>query len=872
MRPGQDPHGWGVRAVLAATLKGLLARRARLAMTAVAVVVGVALVVGTLLLTDAVGHSVRRLASGAQAGVDVVVRNADDSKAGQPQAIRPDLVAAIAALPGVRAVSPVVVGEKVTMVDRDDRPIRHRRASNLVTSWPADPALATGYTLRQGRPPRGAGEAVLDQATAHAGGWRLGDRLGIVGADGALHRFQIVGVTGFAGAPSPASELATFDTPTVAVLQTAAAQRLLGRGDTADEVRVRAAPGVGPDVLRDRIARLLPAGRLEAVTAATLAARQADEVQGYLDGLRATLLAFAAVALLVGSFIIWNTFSVLVAGRTREVALLRLLGATRRQVLGSVLTEAAVVGLTAAAAGVAVGVGAAALLEALLRGLGNTLPPAGLVLAPPTVLAGLAVGALVTVAAALAPARRASRVAPLEAIRQAAPSTPPPVGRTRTAVGLGLAVAGATGIAASLVVGTSTTILGGLGALAAVLGVMVLGPLLAPPLCRAVGTPLARLFGLAARLARDNLLGNPRRSAATIGALTVGLVLAAGSSVLGTSAASSVRAGIQAGSHADLYLEGVLPRATVAKLAALPEVDAALPVNTAHVRVGGARVDVEGIDPAPAARVLDFGVRAGSLQALDRPGGGLLASARLARDHGWRVGSLVPVGFTEVGNVRQLPVVGTFTRDPLFGSDLLLPIDLMDHYFPLGHGQADHTLLRAAPGTGTAALTAAVQRVLVRHPDVTVTDPAAYQRERAGDLGDLGAALGLLTALVLLAAAVATLGIANTLALAVAERTREFGLLRAVGMTARQLATMVRWESVIVAISGALLGLTVGVGVGAALAHAITVQQAGVATIAVPARQLLVDLVLAGTAGLVAAAVPAHRAARLELLTAIGAE
>jgi putative ABC transport system permease protein len=508
------------------------------------------------------------------------------------------------------------------------------------------------------------------------GGWRLGDPLGIVGADGALHRFRVVGMTGFAGAQSPASELDTFDIPTVAVLQTAAAQRLLGRGDTVDEVQVRAAPGVGADVLRDRIGRLLPAGRLEAVTAATLAARQADEVQGYLDGLRATLLAFAAVALLVGSFIIWNTFSVLVAGRTREVALLRLLGATRRQVLGSVLLEATVVGLAAAATGVAAGVGAAAGLEALLRGLGNTLPPAGLALAPHTVLAGLAVGALVTVAAALAPARRASRVAPLEVIREAAPSTPLPASRARTAVGLGLAAVGAGGIAGSVAVAAGT-ILSGLGALAAVLGVMVLGPVLAPPLCRAVGTPLGRLFGFAARLARDNVLGNPRRSAATVGALTVGLVLAAGTSVLAASAAGSVRAGIQAGSHADLYLEGVLPRAAVAKLAALPQVGAALPVNTAHVRVGGARIGVDGIDPTSAARILDVGVRAGSLQALERPGGGLLLSARLARDHGWRTGSLVPVGFTEVGATRQLPVVGIFARDPLFAGELLLPIDLM---------------------------------------------------------------------------------------------------------------------------------------------------------------------------------------------------
>jgi len=426
-------------------------------------------------------------------------------------------------------------------------------------------------------------------------------------------------------------------------------------------------------------------------------------------------------------------------------------------------------------------------------------------------------------------------------------------------------------MAASLVA-TRPALLSGLGALAAVVAVMVLGPVLAPPLCRAIGGPPARLFGFAARLARDNLLGNPRRSAATVAALTVGLVLAAGTSVLGASSAGSIRGGLRAGSHADLYLEGALPRAAVARLAALPEVAAALPVSTAHVRVGGARVGVDGIDPGPAGRVLDYGIRAGSLRALGRPGGGLLVSARLAHDHGWRVGSLVPVGFSEVGVTRPLPVVGVFTRDPLFANDLLAPIDLLDRYFPLGHGQADQTLLRAAPDTDPAALTAAVQGVLVAHPDVTVTDPAAYQRQRAGDLSDLGGALGLLTALVILAAAIATLGIANTLALAVVERTRELGLLRAVGMTARQLGAMLRWESVITAVAGALLGLGLGTAAGAALARAVTVQQAGAATVTLPVGQLLVDLALAGTAGLVAAAVPAHRAARLDLRTAIGLE
>jgi putative ABC transport system permease protein len=858
--------------VLRVTLKGLLAYRARLVLTAVAVLIGVALVAGTLMLTDAVGRSVRHLTASAQAGVDVVVRNADDAKAGPPQAISPHLAAAIRAVPGVGAAGGVVVGEKLQMVGRTGQPIRHRRAVNLVTSWPDDPTLARSYTLRQGRPPVGSGEVVLDAATAVTGGWGLGDTLGIVGADGRVHHFRVVGVTGFAGRDSPASQLDSFDTPTVAVLETAAAQRLLGRGDAVDEVDLRGVAGVGAEVLRDRVAQVLPPGRLEAVTSAALAAQQADQVQGYLDGLGAVLLVFAVVALLVGGFIIWNTFAVLVASRTREIALLRLLGATRRQVLGSVLAEAAVVGLVAAAGGVAAGAGAAVGLRALLRGLGDTLPPAGLVLAPRTVLVGLGVGALVTMASALAPARHASRVAPLQAIREAASSATRPPSRTQTAVGLVLAGSGAAAIAAGLALQARSTVVASLGALVLLVGLMALGPVLAPLLGRVVGLPVTRLAGLVARLARDNVLRNPRRSAATMGALAVGLTLAAGTGVLAASATSSVHAGIQAASNADLYLEGGLPLSGVARLAALPEVGAALPVDTGHVRVGSARIGLDGVDPQAADRVLNLGIRSGSVRALGRAGGGVLVSARLASDHGWHLGSIVPVGFTEVGATRQLPIVGVFSADRLFGAEVILPLSVVEQYFPLNRGMADQVLVRAAPKVSPATLRAAVQTVLAAHPDVTVRDRAAYQRERAGDLGDLGGVLGLLTALVLLAVGIATLGIANTLALAVFERTREFGMLRAVGMTARQLAAMVCWESVIIAVSGALLGTALGACLGAALASAITLQQAGVATIVLPARELLVDLALASTAGLIAAAIPARRAARLSPLTAIGVE
>jgi putative ABC transport system permease protein len=859
-------------AVLKLTLKGLLASRARLALTVVAVVVGVALVVGTLMLTDAVGHSVRSITAREHAGVDVVVRNGDDATAGARVTIRPRLAATIRAVPGVAAAAGLVIGEKLEMVGRDGRPIRHRRAVNLVASWPDDPALASTYTLRQGHPPVAAGEVVLDAATAGAGRWRLGDTLGIVGADGGVHRFRVVGVTGFAGRDSPASQLDSFDVPTVAVLQTAAAQRLLGRGEAVDEVDLRASPGVSAEALRDRVARVLPPGRLEAVTASALAARQAEEVRGYVEGLRAVLLVFGAVALLVAAGIIGSTFTVLVASRTRQIALLRLLGATRGQVIRSVLAEAVVVGLVAAAAGIAAGVGAAIGLEALLRALGNTLPPGGLVLAPRTVVVGLGVGGVVTVVAALAPARHASRVPPLQAVREASSSPARPAGRRSTRIGLAAAALGAITLVTGLALRAGSTVVAGLGALALLAGLVALGPVLAPLLGRVVGGPLAHLAGVAGRLARDNVVRNPRRSAATMGALALGLTLAAGTGVLAGSATRSVQDGIRAGSDADLYLEGGLALTSVSQLAALPEVDAAVPVDTGHVRVMGQRIGMDGVDPAVAERVLNLGVRAGGVRALGRPGGGVLVSGRLAGEHGWRIGSVVPVGFTEVGATRRLPVVGIFAADRLFGSEVILPASLVQRYFPLSRGRADLVLVRGAPGSSLAALRAAVQRVLAADPQVTVQDRVAYQRERAGDLGDLGGALGLLTALVLLAVGVAALAIANTLALAVVERTRELGLLRAVGMTARQLGAMVGWESAIVVVAGALVGTTLGAGLGAALASAITIHQAGTATVVLPASQLLIDLALASVAGLAAAAVPARRAARLGPLTAIGVE
>jgi putative ABC transport system permease protein len=566
------------------TLRGLLAQRARLVLTMLAVAMGVALTAGTLMLTDSVGREVTRLVVGSQAGVDVVVRNAEKGT-GPVEAIPAGLLERIRAVRGARAAAGLVVVEKARVIGRHGQPITHRRATNVVRSYPDDPRLARSLTLQQGHPPRRPGEVVLDAATAGSDGYRLGDWLGIAGADGAVRDFRIVGVTGFAGAGGPASELDTFDTPTVALLETRTAQALFARHSTFDEVDVQAMPGVTSAALRDRVAGVLPPGRLEAVTSESLEAERIAGVQGYVRGLEALLLSFGGVALFVGSFLIWNTFNVLVASRWREVALLRLLGATRRQVLGSVLLEASVVGLVAGAAGVAGGAGAAALLRALLRALGSTLPPSGPVLAVHTVAVGLAAGTVVTVLAAVVPARPAGRVAPVDAVRRSMADPEPPAGRARMAGGLALAVLGVAAMAWALAGHQPRTGLAGIGALLTLLGVLALLRLLAAPLARGIGAPLARLAGVTGRLARDNLARSRGRTAATVAAVMVGLVLASGASVLDSSASSSIRAVVRGSSNADLYLGGGVPLAVVDRLAALPEVGAAVPLDTGHVWV-----------------------------------------------------------------------------------------------------------------------------------------------------------------------------------------------------------------------------------------------------------------------------------------------
>jgi putative ABC transport system permease protein len=598
---------------------------------------------------------------------------------------------------------------------------------------------------------------------------------------------------------------------------------------------------------------------VEAVTGDQAAADQSRSLRSDLGFLTNALLVFAGVAVFVGGFVIWNTFSILVAQRTRELALLRALGASRRQVLTSVLTEAVLLAVVSSAAGVGLGLLAARGLAALMGTFGLDLPSAG----PQVPVGGTALAVLtgiaVTVVAAIAPARRATRVAPVAALRDAAPAPYAFSGR-RLAAGLALTAVGLGLLSVGLFAGLGNAALTtGTGAVATVLGVNLLAPLAARPVLGVLGAPLRRFTG---RLARDNAGHNPGRTAATAAALMIGLAAVAGVAVLIDSVKGAAAADIGRASKADLYVtpggtDGVLDPALAQAIAGRPGVAALSEVRRSDATVAGtAHTPVYGIDPATIGTLTDLGMRSGAFS------GGILVSTKAASAHHWQIGSPVDIQFGQ-SSARAVPVVGTFAnRGPL--GDYLLDLSTFDA--ATGRSMDSLLLVKTQPGTTIADLRTDLTRQLRGYPGAQVLDRAGYQNAAGAMLDQI---LNLITGLLVLAVIIALLGIVNTLALSVSERTRELGVLRAIGMRRGQLAATVTIEAGLIAVFGALLGIGLGIGLGATMAAALT---PGTGGLVVPVGQLAVYLVVAVLAAVLAAAAPARRASRMDILTAIATE
>ena len=840
-----------------ATLKGFLAHKFRLALTTLAVILGVGFVAGTYVLTDTIDQTFDSLFDDVTRGVDVYVRaeRSFEDMALTHGRVPADLLGAVVAVDGVAYAEGEVSGF-AQMVDKEGRAISPPQAPTLGLSWPEHQGI-TALTLRSGRRPQRDGEVAIDIGTAEEFGFRLGDRIRVL-FEGPTAEFTIVGFAGFGKADNLAgATLAAFDLRT--------AQRVLGAEDRFDAIDVVGEDGIRPTELRTRVAAVVPSGT-DVITGDAVAAEQASSVEEGLSFFNTVLLVFAAVALFVGAFTIFNTFNILVTQRTRELGLLRALGASGGQVLRSVILEALLVGIVASAIGLGTGVLLAIALKALLAAFGLDLPESGVVLQPRTVVVSVVLGLVVTIAASIFPARRAARTAPIAALREGSGVRALPLGR-RSFAGGTVATAGVVVLLWGLL-GDGGIQLVGLGVILSFLGVAILAPVLARPLAWAIGAPMARL-GIAGRLGRENAMRNPRRTASTSSALMIGLALVGTFLIVGASIRATIRQSFDETFKADFVLTstsgamGGLSPTIADHLRHMPDFATVSEIRSGQWREPGASGTrfLAAVDPATAGDVLELGIERASLSDLGRDA--VLVQERTAEREDIDIGDTLEMELASSG-VVPMEVVGTFSEN-IFVSDYVISLDTYEANFP--QQLDERVLLKAAPSVTSGEARRGMDALAEVHPNVQVQDQREMREEQEALVDQL---LGLITALLGLAVLIALLGIVNTLALSVLERTRELGLLRAVGMGRRQIRSMVRWESVIIALIGGVIGLAVGGFFGWALVTAM--KDEGISSFAVPTSQLLLFLVVAGVLGVVAALAPARRAARLNVLRAIAHE
>jgi putative ABC transport system permease protein len=837
------------------TLKGLAAHKLRFALTALSVVLGVAFMAATLIVTDTTRVAFTSLFTDVGDEVDVVVRPEPAFEGAPPEPLPAALLAAVRDVEGVAAAEGSVSGV-AQYLDAEGNPVGSPQAPQLGFNWPGL-AEVNPWELTEGRAPEAADELVMDRGTAREQGFAVGDTVQVV-ASGAPESFEVVGIAGFGEVDSPLGA-------SVALFTEERAQELLGSEGTYSDIAVVAAEGVAQEDLAERVDAALPDGSEVLTGQAAIAADQEDVTAG-LGGFTTFLLAFAVIALFVGSFVIYNTFSIVVAQRTREMALLRALGAGRRAVLTSVLVEAFVVSLLASALGLVAGVGLSLAMRALLGSIGLELPDAGTVVAPRTILVSLAVGVVVTVLAAFLPARRASRVPPIAALRDVAVDSScrstlrAVLGTLVTALGAGLLVLGLFGD-----IEQPLPLLGA-GALAVFLGIAILGPVIARPASALIGAPLPAIKGMTGLLAKENARRNPKRTASTASALMIGVALVAFITIFAASALKTVYGDIDRTFQADLLVRDAsfngLDPELAGQLRALPGVEAVSSSRGDMMLLDGEPQFVSAYDMGAIDRVLDLGVTGGALG--DLTDGGLAVSTQVAEDKGWAVGDTVPVTFAATGE-QELTVDAIFDNDAFSGS-YLLDVATFDDNFTEVVGFQE--LVAAREGVEVEQLRSQVQEVLdASAPSAEIQTVAEVREEVAGGVGQ---ALNFVYALLALAVIIALIGIANTLALSVFERTRELGLLRAVGMSRRQLRSAVRWESVLIALLGTALGLGVGVFFAWVLSRGL--RDEGFTEFVIPGGQLALQVLIAAVAGVLAAIGPARRAARLDVLKAIATE
>ncbi|WP_049574368.1 ABC transporter permease [Streptomyces sp. SBT349] len=848
--------------MLRTALRNVLAHKARLFMTTLAVLLGVAFVAGTLVFTATISEAFQRSSEKGLDHVDLAIQPDEDSEAaeetpGGADNLGQDLLDRVAALPGAAHTTGSVSGF-AALADKEGDLVGDGFATNGANydAGPGGTDEDRRYPLAEGRAPERAGEIALDATTADRTGYRVGDTAR-VSVDGPVREETITGVfTTEDGNVAAGGTLVLFDTAT--------AQELFTAPGEYTQITVEAEGGTTQEELREAAAPLVPEDA-EAITGIQLAEDQAAGIEAATSGMRTALLAFAGIALFVGIFIIANTFTMLVAQRTKELALLRAVGASRRQVTRSVLIEALVVGTVAGLTGLAAGIGIAAGLRGLMSSIDVTIPAGPLVIAADAVIASLVVGVGVTMLAAYLPARRAAKIPPVAAMSSIhAPATTRSL-LVRNSIGAVFAAGGTALVIAGTGAGDKGATMG-LGATLLVIGVFVLTPLLSRPVI-ALARPLLRVFGVSGKLARLNAVRNPRRTAATASALMIGLTLITGMTVI----ADSMSKAIEKMASESLRSDYVVSMANFSPLS--PEVEQTLAQQPEVTALSGLRLSpalfegeedtqvLTGVDGESIADLTRLDFSGGSFDDLN--GTNAVVDTDTAEDFGWALGDSFTTTY-EDGTTEELTVSGLYEGNEMINGVMMDAATLDPH---MERVESVQVMLRVADGAGEAAKSH-LEEVLGDNPAILVQDKEDISEDIAFVFTLL---LNMLYGLLAMAVIVAVLGVINTLAMSVFERRQEIGMLRAIGLDRRATKRMVRLESIVIALFGGVLGVGLGVFFGWAVGQLIS-EYLTTYELVLPWGRMGIFLLLAGLVGVLAALWPARRAARLNMLDAIKAD
>ncbi|MFD5265614.1 ABC transporter permease [Streptomyces sp. NPDC058335] len=837
-------------------LRNVLAHKARLLMTVLAVMLGVAFVSGTLVFTNTISDAFQKSSAKGFDQVDVAVTAESQEDEGDRIGKTPELTQALldesAKVPGAGSAIGVV-GGFTAIADKDGKLVGGGFQSQGGNYWgDKDPR----YTLKEGTAPRGPGQIALDSETARRAGYEVGDTVRL-SVDGPVLSPKITGIfTTDDGNVAAGGSLTLFDTAT--------AQQLYGKTGTYDEIDVKAAAGTSQSALKAALDKALPKDLVETTTGEQLADDQAEMISASTSGLRQGLLVFAGIALFVGTFIIANTFTMLVAQRTKELALLRAVGASRRQVTRSVLIEAFVVGTVAGLTGLVAGVGIGAGMRSLMGSLGATVPDGPLVVSPGTVATALVVGVVITMLAAWLPGRRAAKIPPVAAMSSvhATASTKSLV--LRNTIGALLSAAGiAVVLAATTMSGSDGQAPMGLGAVLLVIGVFVLTPLLSRPLI-AAASPVLRIFGVSGKLARQNSVRNPRRTAATASALMVGLTLITGMTVMAGSLQKSIDKMASTAIKADYVVSmangNELSPDVEKKLKATDGVAVTSPLRNAPARIDGQTEYVTGVTGSAIGELTDLTLDDGSFTV---GGTKVVVDDDTATSHGWKAGSDFTVAY-EDGKKQELTVAGVYQGNEMIQGIILDNTALAPHQ----DDPTDMQIMVKTSGGASDATKDRLEKALGANPAIKVQSKQDLSDEIAQMFTLM---LNMLYGLLAMAVIVAVLGVINTLAMSVFERSQEIGMLRAIGLDRRAVKRMVRLESLVIALFGGVLGIGLGVFFGWAAGELIGTSMPTYELV-LPWARMAVFLALAAAVGVLAALWPARRAAGLNVLAAIKSE